>query len=342
MSFFKNIGDRFTSSNFIETLSELSRNIEERIEKPRLEREKREKRERLEREKRERKMLEKETLEKEERLNREIIRQLDEQYKKYKETKESFKETNPESLHKLKQALKKHEVKLKYKSPNTNKNPEYSNFKLSKYSELMDNYNVTTSKLPISKLPISEILEEKRRLYLEKKRILKEIEYLFSSRQEINDENICCNERETDFIISMGDEIKKIPIYRNLSYKDIYLTIIQYYYYSRRNDIISSLNHYYPIKLNYNNKELGRKLYIDILSKDAFINGINIFSLIRQDFLEKKKDYEIGMLDYVNKVNVIISIPKKEKLKKENKILVFLKYYINKLINTIFTRSCNL
>ena len=91
---------------------------------------------------------------------------------------------------------------------------------------------------------------------------------------------ICCDEREIDFIIDMTNDIKKIPIYSSLHDEDIYKIILNNYYYNRGYEFGPTTN-IYP-KLEYKNRRLSTKLFNDILTKDAFVNGINIFSLLRR------------------------------------------------------------
>jgi hypothetical protein len=170
---------------------------------------------------------------------------------------------------------------------------------ISNYSEKIEklkiieedyNYKIKTEQLRIENFEKRRQKERRDFLYKTHTFRAEKTPYLYS-----NNPTLCCDERERDFIISMADDIKKIPKYSSLSDEDIYKVILNYYYSSRAHE--SDYKYIYPEKghheskdfgniypkLDYTNKKLSTELANDILMRDISINGINIFSLIRKE-----------------------------------------------------------
>jgi hypothetical protein len=100
--------------------------------------------------------------------------------------------------------------------------------------------------------------------------------------------NICCDERDEDDIISMGNKIKTTPEFSSLTFREIYIVLVYIYYSLRLNEQTTDWLdiEFLQEKLLYNN--LALKLLIDIISGDIMINGHNFSSVVRRYILGMK------------------------------------------------------
>jgi hypothetical protein len=95
---------------------------------------------------------------------------------------------------------------------------------------------------------------------------------------------ICCSEEEATEIINLGDRIHQTPPYNNLSYYDMYLTLILIYYSLLGEQTEDFLNTRFLNRYAYN-KELVKDLYLKLTTGDIMEpNGINLSSLVRRSF----------------------------------------------------------
>ncbi len=99
------------------------------------------------------------------------------------------------------------------------------------------------------------------------------------------DFNVCCNEQEKHMIQSFAEEIHKTTKYRQLSFYDLYLTLIFTYYSLHLMEQTEDWLRSYDL-VDYMRNELVKELYKDITTgKLLDINNNNLSKEIRRAFM---------------------------------------------------------
>jgi hypothetical protein len=106
--------------------------------------------------------------------------------------------------------------------------------------------------------------------------------------------NFCCNEEDEQQIILIGNILKRLPIYSELSFSDIYIVLVYIFYGLRLTEEYDAIT-LNCLKDKTFNKHIALKLYLDITSNDIMVNNVNLSSKIRR--------YILGVTGGKNKKN---------------------------------------
>ena len=98
--------------------------------------------------------------------------------------------------------------------------------------------------------------------------------------------SFCCDENDEQNMITMANNIRQVPEFSSLGYRDIFTVLIFSYYSLRYNEQTEDWLTTGFLERHLRNKGLGYRLYIDITTQTIMLGGRDLSSAIRRYILE--------------------------------------------------------